>query len=148
MGHLLASILGLIFLIFGAVALGAYLTRSSAGHLGLVAMVITVFGTALFLPLPGALTFSAPKEGQAYLAGIEEFDKLPAIFADNVLMATSLLVTVLRFVGNVLLRVAVWRSGTLPRWAGALYARVAQKIASAQKLLGITKDRGLGTPRP
>ncbi len=26
------------------------------------------------------------------------------------------------FVGNVLLSVAVWRSGTLPRWAGALWA--------------------------
>jgi hypothetical protein len=29
---------------------------------------------------------------------------------------------VLIFVGNVLLGVAVWRSGTLPRWAGALWA--------------------------
>jgi hypothetical protein len=39
-----------------------------------------------------------------------------------VFMATSLLVIVLAFVGNVLLGAAVWRSGTLPRWAGALWA--------------------------
>jgi hypothetical protein len=29
---------------------------------------------------------------------------------------------VLTLVGNVLLGVAVWRSGTLPKWAGALWA--------------------------
>jgi hypothetical protein len=81
-------------------------------------MVVTVFGTALFLPAMGVSTFSAPREGLAYLSGIEEFDKLPTIFADGVFMATALLVIVLSFVGNVLLGVAVWRSGTLPRWPG------------------------------
>ncbi len=35
---------------------------------------------------------------------------------------TLLLSSVLLLVGNVLLGVAVWRSGTLPRWAGALWA--------------------------
>ena len=34
---------------------------------------------------------------------------------------TLLLSTVLLLVGNVLLGVAVWRSGTLPKWAGALW---------------------------
>jgi len=38
---------------------------------------------------------------------------------------TSLLVIVLLFVGNVLLGIAVWRSGVLPRWAGALWAVAA-----------------------
>jgi hypothetical protein len=122
LSHVFGSILGLIFALFGTFALGAYLARGRAGRLGLVAMVMTVFGTALFLPAMGVSTFSAPREGQAYLAGIEEFDKLPAIFADSVFMATALLVIVLSFVGNLLLGVAVWRSGTLPRWAGALWA--------------------------
>jgi hypothetical protein len=35
-------------------------------------------------------------------------------------------------VGNVLLGVAVWRSGTLPRWAGALWV-----AGSALPLLGL-----------
>jgi hypothetical protein len=38
---------------------------------------------------------------------------------------TSLLFVVLVFVGNVLLGVAVWRSGVLPKWAGALWAAAA-----------------------
>ena len=123
--HVLGSILGLILGIFGTFALGAYLTRSRAGRLGLVAMVITVLGSTLFLPAMGVSAFSVPKEGQAYRAGIEEYDKLPPNFADTVFVATSLLVIVLLFVGNVLLGVAVWRSGTLPRWAGALWAAAA-----------------------
>jgi hypothetical protein len=122
LGHLLGSILGLIFLIFGIFALGAYLARSRAGRMGLVAMVITVLGNALFLPLQGISTFSAPKEGQAVLAGIEEYEKLPPIFADTAFSLTGLLDIVLLLVGNILLGVAVWRSGTLPRWAGALWA--------------------------
>ena len=120
--HVFGSILGLILAIFGTFALGAYLTRSRAGRLGLVAMVITVFGSALFLPGMGISAFAAPEEGQAYLAGIEGLTELPTSSADIAFGATSLLVVVLLFVGNVLLGVAVWRSGTLPKWAGALWA--------------------------
>ena len=125
LGHVLGSILGLIFAIFGTFALGAYLTRSRAGRLGLVATVITVLGGTLFLPAMGVSTFAVPEEGQAYLAGIEEYRNLPDIFADTMFALTSLLVILLGFVGNVLLGVAVWRSGTLPKWAGVLWAAAA-----------------------
>jgi hypothetical protein len=123
--HLLGSALGLILAIFGTFALGAYLSRSRAGRLGLVAMVITVFGYALFLMPMGVSTFTAPEEGQAYLAGIEEYSQLQnssPSFAHTAAGVTSLLFFPLIFVGNVLLGVAVWRSGTLPRWAGVLWA--------------------------
>ncbi len=122
LGHVLGSIFGLIFAIFGVFALGAYLATSRAGRMGLIAMVMTVFGNALFLPLQGISTFAAPKEGQAYLAGIEQYAKLPSIFADTMFGLTGLLFFLLAFVGSILLGVAVWRSGTLPRWAGALWA--------------------------
>src|ERR671911_3157242 len=71
LSHLLGSILGLVFAIFGTFALGAYLANGRAGRLGLVAMVLTVMGSALFLPAMGVSTFAAPEAGQAYLAGIE-----------------------------------------------------------------------------
>jgi hypothetical protein len=114
----MGSGLGPILAIFGTFALGAYLARSRAGYLGVVAMTITVFGTALFLMPKGVSSFAAPEEGQAYLAGIEGIPEIPTSFADMAITATSLLVILLLFVGNVLLGVAVWRSGTLPRWAG------------------------------
>src|SRR5215208_6847468 len=114
LGHLLGSILGLILAIFGTFALGAYLATSRAGHLGLVAMALTVFGSALFLPGMGVSAFAAPEEGQAYLAGIEEFHKLPPTFADTMFALTSLLFVVLVFVGNFAPR----RSG-LALWGAA-----------------------------
>ena len=120
--HLFASVLGIILVIFGTFALGAYLTRSRAARMGLVAMVIAVFGHALFLTIGGVSTFAVPVEGQAYLAGIEEYHELPTSLAVTAQMATLGVSILLGFVGNVLLGVAVWRSGTLPKWAGALWA--------------------------
>ena len=84
-------------------------------------MFLTVLGSALFLPLQGLSTFAVPEEGQAVLAGLEEFEALPPIFANTVQGLTGLVVILLGFVGHILIGVAVWRSGTLPRWAGALW---------------------------
>ena len=56
-----------------------------------------------------------------YVAGDEEFAEIAATgFAVTAQTATLMLSSVLLLAGNVLLGVAVWRSGTLPRWAGAL----------------------------
>ena len=85
-------------------------------------MVLTVLGSALFLPLQGISTFAVPEEGQAVLAGLEEYEALPDIFANTVQGLTGLVVILLGFVGHILVGVAVWRSGTLPKWAGALWA--------------------------
>jgi hypothetical protein len=118
-GHLFGSIFGLIFVLF---ALGVYLATSYAPCLGLAAMAITVLGSALFLPLQGIAAFAAPEEDQAVLAGLEEYEALPSIFANTVQALTGLVVILLGFVGNILVGIAVWRSGTLPKWAGALWA--------------------------
>jgi hypothetical protein len=123
--HVFGSILGMVLAIFGTFALGAYLAGSRAGRMGLWAMVVTVFGSALFLPGMGVSAFSAPEAGQAFLAGIEGFHKLPDIFADTMFALTSLLMVLLVFAGNVLLGVAVWRSRTLPKLAGAMWAAAA-----------------------
>jgi hypothetical protein len=120
--HLFLSDLSIIFVIFGIFALGAYLTRSPAGRMGLWAMVIAVFGQALFLLIGGVSTFATPQEGQAYLAGIQEYHQLPTSLAVSAQTATLGVSVLLQFVGNVLLGVAVWRSGILPKWAGALWA--------------------------
>ena len=119
--HLFASGLGLVLVIFGTFALGVYLASSRAGRTGLVGMVTTVFGSLLFLMVGGVSIFAAPKQGQAVVAGIEEYEKLPDLLADTALLPTMGVGVLLMLVGNVLLGVAVWRSGTLPRWAGALW---------------------------
>ncbi len=130
--HLFASILGMVFALFGTIALGAYLARSRAGRLGLVAMVITVLGTALFLTVGGVSTFAVPEQGQMQVLGIEEYRNMPPILAETLMMATFGVGFLLMLVGNVLLGVAVWRSGTLPRWAGVLWA-----LGSSLPVLGM-----------
>ena len=120
--HLFVSVLGIIFAMLGTFALGAYLTRSRAGRMGLVAMVIAFFGHALWLTIGGVSTFASPSEGQAYLAGAEELKNLPTSLAVTLQTATIGVSILLGFVGNVLLGVAVWRSEILPKWAGALWA--------------------------
>jgi hypothetical protein len=119
--HLFLSIFGIIFAILGVFALGAYLATSRAGRMGLWAMVITVVGSGLFLSVLGISTFASPEQGQAYLAGMDT-NELTDIFADTVFALTGLGYILLGFVGNILLGVAVWRSGRLPKWAGALWA--------------------------
>ena len=130
--HLFVSILGVILVIFGTFALGAYLTRSRAGRMGLVGMVIAVLGTALFLTVGGVSTFASPEQGQAQVLGIEEYRNMPDILADTVMTATFMVGFLLMLVGNVLLGVAVWRSETLPKWSGALWA-----AGSALPVLGM-----------
>jgi hypothetical protein len=122
LSHLFTSGLGTILAIFGTVALGTYLARSRAERMGLAAMVFAVFSHALFLMIGGVSTFSAPFEGQIVLAGMEEIDKLPTLLATTLQGLTQMVAVLLGFVGNVLLGVAVWRSGILPKWAGALWA--------------------------
>jgi hypothetical protein len=118
--HLFASGLGLVLVIFGTFALGVYLASSRAGRMGLVAMVITVFGSLLFLMVGGVSIFAAPGEGHAILEGMK-IVKLPDLLADTALLPTMGVGVLLMLVGNVLLGVAVWRSGILPKWAGALW---------------------------
>jgi hypothetical protein len=120
--HLILSDLSIIFVIFGTFALGAYLTRGRTGRLGLWAMVIAVFGQALFLLIGGVSTFATPVEGQTYLAGIEEYRKLPPGLAVSAQTATLGVSVLFGFVGDVVLGVAVWRSEILPKWSGALWA--------------------------
>ena len=119
--HLFVSDLGVILAIFGTFALGAYLATSRAGRMGLVGMVITVFGSLLFLMIGAISTFASPEQGQAQVLGIEEYRNMPDILAETLGMATMGVGMLLMLVGNVLLGVAVWRSGTLPKWAGALW---------------------------
>ncbi len=141
--HLLGSILGTILAIFGVIALGAYLAYGRVGRLALLAMVLSVAGNCLILTIFGFSTIILPVIGRLYLAGqpgaMEVNEAIFSSAAFNLLVVPGLL---FYSVGGILMGVAIWRSGTLPRWAGALYARVAQKIASAQKIGTLHKKSG------
>ena len=149
--HLFGSIGGAVLAILGVFALGAYLAGSRAGRLGLAAMVMTVVGLALGLTIGGISTFAAPEEGQAHLAGIEEYAKLNAehpMLSDTAMMATFGAAILLMFVGSVLLGVAVWRSGTLPKWAGAIWLASALLFYVMGAVLGMLTTGGSLVTQP
>ena len=97
-------------------------------------MVMTVVGNALFLSVVGLSAFATPGIAQAYLAGMEGVMQVEFGSAQT---ATFLLAILLLFVGNVLLGVAVWRSGTLPKWAGAIWAASALLFYVLGAVLGM-----------
>ena len=120
--HIFGSMGSALLAILGVFALGAYLANSRAGRMGLAAMVMTVVGQALGLVIGGVSTFALNAIGRAYLAGTKDVMKLDFSSSFSVLFG---LVILLLVVGNVLLGVAVWRSGTLPKWAGAIWVASA-----------------------
>lgn len=120
--HLLGSIFGTVLAILGAVALGATLAGGATGRIALVAMVAGVMGNALILTVLGMSTFATPAVGRAYLAGQQGVVAVNADILGAPLVVTALLGGLLYSASTALFGVAVWRSGTLPRWAGALYA--------------------------
>lgn len=117
--HLLGTMLGIILLIFGVIALGAYIAKGGQpGRLALVAMVITIAANMLFLPITGWAAFGEPAIGRAFLSGLEEAMQINPGIDFRVIFLLSI---PLAFLGNVLLGIAIWRSRTLPKWAGIIW---------------------------
>jgi hypothetical protein len=123
--HVLGTTLGLVLALFGSFALGAYLATARSGRLALSAMVVANAGVCLFLVIGGVSAFASPREGQAYLAGIDGLTDLPESAASTAMALVGLASVVLLFVGNVLLGIAIWRSRALPAVAGVLWILAA-----------------------
>src|SRR3712207_25934 len=116
--YLLGSILATVLAIFGVIALGAYLANGRGGRLALTAMVMGVAGNALNLTIFGFSTIMSPVIGQLYLEGqpgVMEVNE--AIFSSPAFVFLVIPGLLFFLVGTILFGVAIWRSGTLPRWA-------------------------------
>jgi hypothetical protein len=122
LSQLLGNALALTVLIFGVMALYAYLANSSVRALALGAMVLSIFGIALQLIDLGVFAFAIPALSQSFLEGhSESINILDYIFAGPFRIITTLAL-LLYLAGFILWGVAIWRSGVLPKWAGVLVA--------------------------
>ncbi len=140
--HLLGSILGAILAVFGAMALGAYLASSRSGRLALLAMVFSVAGHCVVLTIFGFSTIISPVIGRLYLAGQPgTMEVNEAIFSSPAFIFLVVPGLLLYMVGTILFGVAIWRSGTLPKGAGVLYAPTGLLIAAGVQI-GLAQTLG------
>ncbi len=118
----LSLMLAFVLLLYGVLTLYVHLANGQAEPRSLRAMVLSLAGIALIMPMLGVETHILPIIGKLYLAGqtgiapaVERIYLGPAI-------AVFLLGLLLLAVGAITFAVAIWRSEVLPRWAGVIFA--------------------------
>jgi hypothetical protein len=126
-------------LIFGVMALAAYLANTRARRWALGAMVVSIVGIALILPIMGLRAYALPAVGLAYLNGQEDaiaiFD---TIFTTPMAKVIYILLVVIYSAGFLLFGVAIWRSEVLrkpPAIALALHAPLLSTFIRPQTSL-------------
>ena len=130
------NVLGLTILIFGVIALYTYLANSRQRALALGAMILSIVGIALILTRLGVLAYTIPALSQSFLNGnTESIIILDEIFAGP-LGTVENMSFLFYSAGFILFGVAIWRSGALPVWAGALLAVHAPLVAGPFSLVG------------
>jgi hypothetical protein len=115
--HLIA-ILAFTLLLFGILALAARLAERQT----LWGIVPSMAGIALFLPVLGTEAFAQSAIGTLYLDGNSQVAPMMNQIRygpQRVLLFLGLLLLAL---GSIRLAVVIWRSGTLPKWAGVAFA--------------------------
>jgi hypothetical protein len=117
---------GLICLLFGLLALYGYLARSRASSWAAGGMIVSVVGIAVALSVLGMLGANAVL-ADVYLAGHKDVSAAMLALTggsdlSNRVSAYLIVLLVISLIGAIANAVAVWRSGSLPKWSGVLVA--------------------------
>jgi hypothetical protein len=116
------AIVALVLLLFGFLTLHAYLANSRGERRAFVGMIVGLAGTALILPTVGVEAYALPVLGRAYLDGKADLASFVGALYGGPDTIALLLGLLLLAIGAVTLAVAIWSSGTLPKWAGVILA--------------------------
>jgi hypothetical protein len=134
--QLVGNALALTLLIFGVMALYAYLANSGVGALALGAMVLSIFGIALTLTGVGVFAYAIPALSRSFLEGNTESIRVLDYMFAGPFETIGTLTLLLYSVGFILFGVAIWLSGVLPKWAGVLVAVHAPLISGPFGMVG------------
>ena len=138
-GQFVGSILGLTLLIFGILALTAYLANTRARGLAQAAMVLALTSIALILSALGVTTYALPVIGRAYLNGQQGAIPIAEAIFSAPAREVFVLVFLLYSAAFILFGVAIWRSGVLRRGAAislGLHAPLFSSFIRAQPNIG------------
>jgi hypothetical protein len=115
---------GFICLLFGLLALYAHLVRTPAASWAAGGMVFSVVGVAAALPVFGVFGLASAILGDVYLAGHKDVSAAMLLMGGGTpsgrLNSYFGVLMLIALIGSIANAAAVWRSRTLPRWAGVL----------------------------
>ena len=123
LGWRLAMVLALIYqalLVLGSLALYAQLAQTRAERWAFAGLVVTVCLTMLFVPMMGFAAFVVPAVGALIAAGHTDAVAVMDQTFREPFAVLPFLAGLFVNLGPILNGVAVWRSGTFPKWAGVL----------------------------
>jgi hypothetical protein len=128
--------LAAVALILGLMALYVWLATGRTGRAALAGLVLSVVSVGLLLAGLGAAFLAAAIAANVYLSGdagaSAVLAKLSGGNFGTAVLVDFIATMVVGLIGGVANGVAIWRSGTLPKWAGVLYAAgFALMMASA-----------------
>jgi hypothetical protein len=133
--QLVGNVLGLTLLIFGLLALTAYLANTRSRGLALAGMVLSIAGIAVGLSGLGVTTYALPEISRAYLSGQQDVLVIVAAIYGGVVRELFVPVVLLYTAGFILFGVAIWRCGVLPKPAAisfGLHAPLVEGFFRAQ----------------
>lgn len=119
--HLLA--MGGFILLLGAIpALYAYLAAEGDAPRLFRAMVFSIAGIALVLPMLGVETYALPAIGRIYLDGRPDIAPIVTLIYRGLGTVVMLVGLLLLAVGALTFAIVIWTRRTLPRWAALMWA--------------------------
>lgn len=122
---LIAHLMGMagFILLLGAIpALYAHLAAEDDAPRLFRAMVASMAGIALVLPMFGVETYALPAIGWTYLDGQPGIAPIVTLIYRGLGTVVMLVGLLLLAVGALTFAIVIWRSGTLPRWAALTWA--------------------------
>ncbi len=117
--HLLCT-LAFVMLLYGVLTLYTHLAHAEPR--AFLAMVLSLAGIALILPMLGVETYILPIIGTLYLTGHTDIAPVIGMIYRGPALVVFLLGLLLLAIGAITFAVAIWRGAVLPRWAGVLFA--------------------------
>jgi hypothetical protein len=114
--------LAFVLLLYGVLTLYVHLANSRVAPRALRAMVLSLAGIALIMPMLGVETHILPIIGKLYLAGQTDLAPAVGLIYLGPALVVFLLGLLLLAIGAMSFAVAIWHSEILPGWAGVIFA--------------------------
>jgi len=115
-------LIGYVLPFVGLWALYMYLQNQKNEPIVFWGFMLSIWGTALALPALGITTFAGPLAAGLYLAGNTDAAQLIVDAVTGSGFVVSIAAALCYIAGPGLFGIAMWRSSTIPKWVGLLFA--------------------------